>query len=370
MWNNVIGEQIRRGNNNLLVSNLVLALMIVGWFAFSFRAFYNQFAGPQTIDAQTLARITEPQKQSRYYFKIDRARLSKAVYQDLYVQYERGSHKVISRDVQAVYQLMILPGALLVVKSSNDLPTPSAVSGALVPLPADVKAMMLSLVAGRPGDKLAQLLTPTMLDTQRFQGGGGSWTLAFMLPPFVLALWNLKTVMARREDFLEHPISRQLKKYGDPRELAGLIEHEVRDSAHTVSIGGLTITKNWILSRHTWGMEVRKLDDLVWAHRHELTTTVYFVPVNKTQSMYMYFNDRSKFMVSPALTDCDQILATLLERAPAAIYGFSVERAKMWSKAPAVMIAEVETNRAKLKEQAKSKSKFSDKEAGGDGSLA
>jgi hypothetical protein len=35
-----------------------------------------------------------------------------------------------------------------------------------------------------------------------------------------------------------------------------------------------------------------------------------------------------------------------------------------------VMLAEVEANKAKLKEQAKGKSKFADKDAGGSGPLA
>jgi hypothetical protein len=196
-----------------------------------------------------------------------------------------------------------------------------------------------------------------MLDTERFQGGGGSWALAFMVPPLFLAVWNIKKSMARRDDFLEHPICKQLKKHGDPRELAGMIEHEVRDSTTAVQIGGLTITKNWLISRYPLGLEVRRLDELVWAHRHELTTSVYFVPVSKSQSMYIYFNDRSKFMVSPSMKDCDRILQVLAERAPWAIYGFSAEKSRTWNKTPDVVIAQVEKNKSKLKEEAKGKGK-------------
>jgi hypothetical protein len=341
--------------------------MVVGWFILSFRSIYNQFAGPQVIDGKTLTAITEPQKQFRYYFQVDKAHMSPLLYQDLYVRYNKTTHQEISREVQADYHLMIVPGALLLVKSSAELADPCTVAGALVPIPADVKTNFLNVLRKNSNgtiEKIEKFMKPTMLDTTRFQSGGGAWALLFMVPPFFLSLWNIKAYMARRDDFMAHPICKQLKKYGDPRELAGVIEQEVRDSINSAQFGGLTITKNWILSRHVWGMEVRKLDDLVWAYRHQQTTTVYFVPVSRTQSMYMIFSDKGKVTAGLTMVDCERILKALIARAPGAIYGYSDELSRRWNKSPAAVIAEVDANKAKFKAEAKSKSKFSDNESG------
>jgi hypothetical protein len=353
MWNNVIGDQIRRTNRNLLVLNLVVLLMVMGWLGLSFRSLYNQFMGPVPIDAQGLMKIDKPQKLMRYYFKIDQAALSPPIYRDLWITYDKTTNKETGREVRASYQLMVMKGGVLLVRNGSDLPEGkiAGLSGALVPIPPDMREKLSTIAGG----VLSRLLLPTMFDASRFKDDGGFWPLICITPPLLIALWNIKRFMARREDFLLHPICTQLKKYGDPRELGGVIEQEVRDGTSVFNLGGLTITKNWMLSRHPWGMEVRKLDDLVWTHRLETTQRVDFVPVGKTQQVLFYFSDKGKFSVMPSRADCDKILAVLAERAPAAIYGFNAEVSWQWQKSPDAVIAQVKQNKEKLKEQAKAK---------------
>ena len=355
MWNNVIGEQIRRANRNLLVCNAVVLLLVIGWFSLSFRALYNQFEGPETIEVSDLVKITAPQKRMRYWFKIKRAKITEVIYSRYWVSRDRNTNEEKSRTLQAVYQMLLGRGALIPVSASNPIPEGEVqdLTGALVPMQADVLKQMQSFGGG----VLAQVPMPVMLDTGRFQGGEGYWPLLFMLPPLGISLWNLKKGMARKEDYLLHPIAQQLKKYGDPRELGGLIEQEARDATSVFNLGGLTITRNWILSRHPWGLEVRKLDDLVWSHRLQTNHSVNFIPTGKTQSVLFYFNDKSKFSVSPDLKGCDKILAVLSSRTQGAYVGYSDQLAAIWNKKPQDIIDQVAKNKVEIKEQAKAKAR-------------
>jgi len=349
MWQNTIGKQIRRGNLNLLFCNLILAFFAIAWLSLSFRSLSNQFLGPQAIDTAALQKIIRPQKSFRYYYQIKNAILSPPIFLDLYISSDKATQKEIKRDVISFYQLMPLNHALLVVKSSSELPTQVPIlRGALVPLPAKIRAQ---IVEADSQTKLSQLVLPTMFDTERFQGTGPFWALLLILPLLGLAFWNIKKGLARRDDYAQHPLWASLRDYGRPQEVADMIESELADKGSVITRGPVIITKNWMLKRNAWGMQVQNLENLIWTYPFLEKTYFYFVSLPKSHTASLLFKDKSLIVIPSSQKDCAAILATTAGRAPWALAGYSEELAKKWRKAPEAVIAEVDNNKHSLKQQ-------------------
>jgi len=70
MWNNVIGEHVRRTTRNLLLVNALLlaGLALLAWG--NGRYLYNALLGPFEVDHQTLAATANPGAATRYFVTV------------------------------------------------------------------------------------------------------------------------------------------------------------------------------------------------------------------------------------------------------------------------------------------------------------
>lgn len=353
MWqeNNTLAEHMRRTNRNLIVANSILLAIVLVMFAGGFRLLFNELAGPIEIDAKTLVSKTDPHKEFRYYYKVKGAQVTMdPIFQQDWVTYDRDG-QVKSSTVEMLYYLMFVPSAdkgyrSLVVASREPLTKTEYVTGALVPIPAKVKPHLEQSV---PAGMMQSIMLPTMLDTSRFSGGS-YWVIAILLPAFLIAVWNFLKVKRRSENLEEHPIAKQLKQYGNPRDIAVAIENEIR-SAPLFRSSNVIITPNWVLVNGMWSTTVAKLEDLIWFYRKETQHSVNFIPTGKSQSSVFCFVGTHAEIAGSSLDTTNDLLTVVAQHAPWAYAGYSDEVHRLWKSSKDLMIRNVRQAQMEIAEK-------------------
>lgn len=344
MWqeNSTIAKEIGRTNRNLLVVNVGLLAIVLFSFVCGFRLLFNEVAGPIELDAKSLLAMKEPHKDFRYNFKVTGGKITRdPIFEEDYVRYDRNNEEK-SREVEALYYLMFVPSAdtgfkALVVASGAPIKT-KTVQGALVLIPNKLKSQ---LVANLPPGMMSSIMLPTMLDTQRFNGGS-FWACGIYLPLLLLAGWNIMKVKQRKENIAEHPIAKQLVPYGNPRDVAASIEDEIRQSLVLRTKSNLVVTPHWLILPTVWSAIVVRTDDIVWMYRKETHHSINFIPSGKSHAVVFNFAD--KRYVEGALDSeqqVNEVLTTVAQQAPWIILGYSDQLLAHWNKNKDKVIAEV-----------------------------
>jgi hypothetical protein len=174
-------------------------------------------------------------------------------------------------------------------------------------------------------------LYPVVLDTTitRTKGFIG---LAVLIPLGLLNVANIFKAMARFGNPQNHPLARNLLKYGDPQEVAQKIEDEYQSEDVQV-IGPVTFTRSWMVRPTTFGVDVMFLGDSAWAYK---TITQHYtngVPTGKTYGANLCDIHGTQFttpLKSEALTD--DFVVAVKERVPWVIAGFIPEIETLWKK--------------------------------------
>jgi len=342
MWDNTIGQQIQRSNRNLFVVNFILLALSLFCFYLSSRYLINLFSGPQKIEESEILSLQDPSKLFRYNVTVTGKTITPVLYTQTHLSFDKDD-KVVSETTEGIYQALCFKERALLV-SVNQSTKSTTLSGALIPMPTDISSSLVPRLEHDYPPVKGRLL-PMMLDTTKFNAFGGSGLL-FMLPMLGLALWNLRKVFMRREDYQLHPIAKRLSKYGMAREVAAAIEQEIRLAGNKLWIGTAMLTDSWLLSRLPFDLKIGRLEDAVWIYKKETTQSVNFIPVGKSHALMFNFADKNNIEVSGSGKEMDELLVAVAKKVPWAYFGYSAEVLALWNQNSEAMITAVKKGKS------------------------
>src|ERR687886_124524 len=103
MRDGFIGQQIRRSNRNLLLTNLGLLLVPLAIGLISPRYWHNFFQGPFPIEQQNLLSIKNSDIEEKYFLTVEGEKSIKTGLQEITKRVRKGSGTVISENTSADY---------------------------------------------------------------------------------------------------------------------------------------------------------------------------------------------------------------------------------------------------------------------------
>lgn len=163
--------------------------------------------------------------------------------------------------------------------------------------------------------------------------------LAFgALVPLTALAFRLKTAW--------HPTWRAAARYGDPY-LIGL-ELGLELTEPTVArVKSLTVTPHWLLRRRVYGLDLIRLDDVMWAYR--LDTQHYVNGIKGARTIEVKIHTRAGGMLKVQAGReylGQQMLQKIQTCAPWAVIGYSSALESSWKRQRAEFVAVVDGRRA------------------------
>lgn len=340
-----VEQEMRRADRNLLRCCAGALALVMVTLALSHRYFYNYFAGPFPVDGAALAALGEGRPEWRRFVTVRGGRLVPTGIEEITVRRSKRTGREQGRSVSSRFAALTMDGRLLLAKVPgpivNELdlsgvlpgraPPQKELSGELVPMPAELRARLLTSAATRAA------FFPLMLDCHSYRhvGTGG---LVLLGATLLAALGGLVVLLRRRGDGARHPIMARLRTLGEPAALARRIDEE--RAAGPRRLGDAELTDGFLLRRRPLSLELLRIEDLVWAHgkitKHR---------VGETHAVVLHDRHGARIEVSfgtgrrAQVGEVKEILSLLAARAPWAIFGHSAELERRWSRAPSELIA-------------------------------
>ncbi len=344
MFDDYIGRQIRQATRSLLILSLV-PILAAAVAAVSYQRFLGSLLhGPVQMSAQDLVAVSDPESLSRYNVALNGDQLFSTGFQKL-AEGESSSGKADSNKKVAERISVLTFGDRRLLVVSEARPTSTQLRGALGAISPEIRAQVLSkLIAESP--ESASIYLPMMLDTREFTSD--AWTYPVLgVVAVLLGAWGVIVCLRWQSNPDSHPIHTGLRKFGDPMLIRGRIDGEAR--AENAKDSGATVTANWFLSPSPFGLHLRPLTDIVWAHKLVITHRVNFVPTGKTHHAKVYDRQGKAIQFQANEQAVDALLVKLSQRAPWVIMGYSGPIENMFKKQRLQFLAEVDKRKAALK---------------------
>jgi hypothetical protein len=341
MSTSTVHNAIRRSNRNQLILCAIIVLLLIGLAALNMRYLYNFFAGPLTIDRETLLATDDPGGLQRYWVNVEGDDVADTGYQQV-----RRSTKTGSETVTGAYMALLIDQRILLVKAQDDASVTSY-TGYLEPLPSDVRLNVIGDME-REAPKLRGAFLPYMLNTASFRDGGYI-ALALGIPLFGLCVYGIIRALRRSSDPLAHPIMRALSRFGQPADIAGQIDAELL-AEHT-KFDRLHLTPNWLVQASPSGLAATRIDDIVWAYKQVTQRRVNGVPAGKTYTAQIWDRHGVCITVASSETFVNQTIEAAARRAPWMLAGYDSELEKAWKSNRAAVLAAVDQRRLQVAAQ-------------------
>jgi hypothetical protein len=329
---------IRRSNRNLLILSVACAVLLVGLAVLNARYLYNFFAGPFSIDRQTLLTTSDPGALQHYWVTVTGDDVADTGFQRVSRNTDTGSERIT-----ASYMALLFDKHVLLVKAQDDQSV-TTFTGSLEALPADVRTQIIA-AAEREAPALRGAFLPYMLNTDSFRGGG-SVGLGLGIPLFGLCIFGIARALRRAHNPSAHPIMRALGRFGPPDDVAAQLDAELL--AQHPQIDRLHLTPNWLVQASGSSLTATRIEDVVWAYKKVTQHRVNGVPAGKTYAAQIW--DRHGVCITVAGREAmvNQALETACQRAPWLLAGFSPDLEKAWKSNRAALIAAVDQRRRQV----------------------
>ncbi|MBS0204001.1 MAG: hypothetical protein JSS49_13935 [Planctomycetes bacterium] len=168
----------------------------------------------------------------------------------------------------------------------------------------------------------ADRIQPVVLSNVAAFNVAGYVLMVIMLPWGAYCLRNVIRAVMARVNPASHSIERQLSRLGDAAALAAKINEEMtRPSVRR--FGKSILTDSWILRPTVFGAQCVQLVDVVWAYHLQRTSESFVVLCLRNGKVVAVFLKAAQ---------CDELVAAIAERAPAALTGYDPDRMKLWQK--------------------------------------
>ncbi len=340
MWNNVIGEHVRRTTRNLLLVNALLlaGLALLAWG--NGRYLYNALLGPFEVDHRTLAATANPGAATRYFVTVTGDERFETGFHAITRTVDKYSRAVKSEQTTADYCVLRVGERLLLAKAPLGAEG-VRLSGALGPIAAGLDEQLLGELRARRPDVYRRFL-PFMLDATGFRSEA-YWALALGTPLLLLALWNVRRGRARRSDPSSHPAVAGLKRFGTPQEIAARIQAETAAGAERA--GDLVLTPSWLLRGTFFGLTVVRLEDVVWVYRKVTKHSVNFIPTGKSHALVVQQREGAPLEIPGKEQAVVGWIEGIVRRVPWALAGYDQQLETAWKANRATVIQAVDQRR-------------------------
>jgi hypothetical protein len=212
--------------------------------------------------------------------------------------------------------------------------------GKLTPLDSDLKEIIDT------AEGYDTQILPVKLDaTEDYKN---YWVLLiFILIPFAIGMFNICRYTRRKTHPLEHPVYKQLRKFGDLSSIAENINNEMLGDKKVFK--NIIITDNWCIYGGLYSLTICKLEDTVWVYHKTIKNKKeehHSVKLLFSNGKYIreLFKESEYHLV-------ESVIERACERAPWAIKGFTKEYEKMYSKKRDEFYSMVEVRKSKVKQQ-------------------
>ena len=234
MW---VEIEARRANRNLLVTNGLIAAVVLLIAGANYRYCANFFLGCQPISAAELANLKSPEQRWRNFVTVAGDKQFRTGYRDIEQRVEKATGRVISTEVKDEYVLLRVVDKILLVKAPAG-EGQLAYSGELVPTADQVQSELVRPLAAKEPD-LGAMVLPFTLNAADYRSNG--WVgLAIMAPLLALALWNILKAVRRSSEPQSSPVWKAISAFGSAEQLSQQIEADMQPGA-TRKYGNLLI---------------------------------------------------------------------------------------------------------------------------------
>lgn len=331
MWQNFIGQQVRRTNRNLLIVNLLIVLALGALLAFSWSYLTSFFVTPQTLTRQQIT--AQLPRLSGTIVTVNGQRAFPTG-----LQWQNGN------DVLYEYAALDTGDAFVIIKASPGDTAHTSYTGAVEELPAEVRRRLLEdFRRDQPG--APDPFPPFLINAHDARREG--WIgLVIGIPLALLVLWNLNKGRARVSDITAHPAVRALKVAGEPWQVAQQIEGELPAA---LEFNAMKVTASWMLAPTFFTLHVRRLQYLVWVYGKVVRHYAYFIPTGKSWGIVLCdangafeFPLKNEEMMAGAV-------AAIVQHAPHVIAGHTPELENLYNTKRAEFVAAVQQRKSAAK---------------------
>ena len=332
-----VARQISRNNRNLLITNVIIAIIVLTIPLLTRQYISECLNGPfpSTPDAISKLNTAGDAPHSWVRVPIDRDQIDDS---DFHIHVSGRS----SRD-DYYYFLHLQGGKFLIIKTSSK-GLPAVVEGSISNPDSEVTNDVISGIAGHvEGDAL-----PVIIDTSSYRAGLYAM-IAIGVPILLINIWNILKAFLRMGNPLSHPAAKQLAKIGPPEEIAVAVDAEVNEGG--AKVGKVLTTRSWLIRPSAFGTDLVYLGDIVWAYKHETVHKSYGVTTNRTYSTIIFDVRGKRWQFSLNQAQVDGLLGELKTRVPWAIIGFNKDLQTAWQKNRKSVLATVEQRKQQLTAQ-------------------
>jgi hypothetical protein len=338
MWDDFISRQIRRTNRNLLLIGTVILAVLGLLLAGGWRDTYNFLYGPFPIENSDLVSISNPNAPKRFFLKVEGDET-----------FRTGMHEVDANNhtkVRAELIALVVDKRLLLVKTPSDNQQVQF-TGTLTAIPPEVfNGVVHDWDQKHPDTKGAYL--PFMLDATGFRKGDNLIVAAAAVGFGLLGLVLVGIPVRRKLQPENHPLLKQLAKYGMLQDIQMRIDSEMRSEGGGEKFGAMQITTNWLIHAAAYKTNVMATRDVVWAYPKITKHYHNGIPTGKTYSAIIRDSKCQSLDISGKKDSVPKLLESLQRRMPWVLIGFSKELEALWLKEKPKFFQLIEQRRAKL----------------------
>jgi hypothetical protein len=327
--NSIFRRQVHGLNQRVWWHNLIGLVLLLGIGSTQLNYYRNCLTGPAQLDAQKLLQLKEGETLAQDYVTISVPEALETGYSKV-----RYNKRTKVETTEKKYLLIPIGGdekKALIVEADADVKLKDVTfTGGLEPADSKVQTEVMAGIL-KDAPFLQGKLMPYVLQTGEYK----SWL--FLSVPLILlgsafCGWNIYRAQTRRQDLLKHPAYQKLAKYGEPEVVAEQIDQELQTHYNTERlIGDKTyLTPSWLLLPKTYGLQMTRLDQLVWIYKKVTRHSVNFIPTGKSFEIVMNDRDGHEQTIKASEDHIDQLIEQIFNQVPWVIVGFDDDIRKLW----------------------------------------
>ena len=301
----------------------------------------NFIGGPYNLAPADLDSIQNIDATPHYYARVSADKVLDTGLREYTVRTQSGVET--SRDESAAYHALVMGNRFLIVK------TPGAgvnvAEGRLAPWPPELESQLFD---SKEMASLRANFYPFYLDSEPFRKPG---YIVIAIAVVFLAIFFWQAVPAWRawRNPESHPLAKRIATWGNPLVVAAEAEREYQQP-YLKAGGGWRLGNKYLVQSGFFGIDVVRVQDLLWAYKKITKHSVNFIPTGKSYEAVVNCYGRTATIPGKEKS-IDQVLLFLQSKAPWAVHGFSDELQKVWTKNQAEFVAAVEDRRREQAQQ-------------------
>jgi hypothetical protein len=339
-----IHNQMRRSTRNLLLFCAIPLAFLVLLGVQNYRFLANLLKGPRPVSSSELFNIQDSGDLRQYNVSVSGDELIPTTFQKVMQTKSSSTNQVTRTDVEQRFSILQIGDRYLLVSSKDPLSSTS-LTGGLVAIPLEVREHVLGPIEKRKAIS-EQAFLPFMLNTTEFNDSWGG--LVFLLLLGTLCATGVVVSTQWSANSAQHPIAKQLRKYGEFNIIRGRIDSEVRQEGNLKASAPL-VTSSWILAPSVFTLRVRPLGELAWAYQLTTQHRVNFVPTGKTFQAKIYDRQGRLIAIQAKEQAVQALLVKIGQKAPWVVLGFNAGLENLYKKQRDQFLAAVDQRKAALK---------------------